>query len=636
MLRLVAALVLAVGCGDSSRPCEVSEAQPSIASVDCQQEFDLHASRPLDSSLPGAFTIKTVIDRADGDAVHFLDTVSYPLHSQFAIDHLGWPPSQPFIGEYLFPQRRFLLGSVTYFAEPDVWTYEMAPYDTADVDMIEDAFRRIRDRAFFGGELRFHPVSDEQAIRAAELPDSIPVITTAELYEGISYQPLNLGETIGEVRVLDAVDLATEFVGPRNLVVLDQVPDDISVVAGVVTEAFQTPLSHVNVLSQQRGTPNMGLRDARAIFEALDGKFARVVVGPFDYTIEEVSAAEAEAWFEQARPDPIAVNPADLTVQALVDVDDLGLADIPAVGGKAAHYGELRDIDGLPVRDGFAIPAFFYDQFITTNGLDAEIADMLADPEFLADGNVRRQRLAALRDQFAAATVDPQLIADLEARIAADVGAGVRVRLRSSTNAEDLEGFSGAGLYTSAGVDPGESIAEGIKTVWASLWNERAFEERDWVQIDHSLVAMAVLVHAAFADESANGVAITANIFDPAPGGEDAFYINTQLGNISVVRPPDPSIRADELIYFYFHNNQPATYLGTSSLVNTGSHVLGRRPLFDLGAALEAIRGHFDAVYDPPPGYATLPMDVEFKQLGRNDDAEIFIKQARPFPGRGQ
>jgi hypothetical protein len=44
--------------------------------------------------------------------------------------------------------------------------------------------------------------------------------------------------------------------------VLDQAPNDISVVQGLITQEFQTPLSHVNVLSQNRHTPNMGLRGA--------------------------------------------------------------------------------------------------------------------------------------------------------------------------------------------------------------------------------------------------------------------------------------------------------------------------------------------------------------------------------------
>jgi hypothetical protein len=170
-----------------------------------------------------------------------------------------------------------------------------------------------------------------------------------------------------------------------------------------------------------------------------------------------------------------------------------------------------------------------------------------------------------------------------------------------------------------------------VRTVWASLWRFRAFEEREYVGIDHAQVAMAILVHPAYVDETAQGVAITANLFDPGPGGEDAFYINVQLGDVSVVQPPSSGLIADQLLYFHFHNNQPATYFTHSSLLQSGETVLTRRQLFDLGRSLTAIRDHFAELYDPPPGFARLPLDVEFERIG----SRIEIKQVRPHPGRG-
>ena len=47
------------------------------------------------------------------------------------------------------------------------------------------------------------------------------------------------------------------------MLITDDVPNDVPLVGGLITEAFQTPLSHVSVLSRNRGTPNMALRDAR-------------------------------------------------------------------------------------------------------------------------------------------------------------------------------------------------------------------------------------------------------------------------------------------------------------------------------------------------------------------------------------
>lgn len=636
---MILCLAVAACGGDDGRPCEVTEAQPSVPTVDCREEFDLQATRPLDSSLPGAVTVKTIIDQANADAVHILDTASYPIHSAFAIEHLMWPPGQPFTTEYLYPQRRFLLGSITYFEEPDLWTYELAPYDTASVDMITKAMELLSEATFFGDELAFHPVSIEQIDRAEDLPEHIRVVTTDDIYAGISYQPLNLGETVAQVRVLTVDELEAGYVSPREIAVLDRVPNDISVVAGVVTDEFQTPLSHVNVLSQQRGTPNMGLRGARGVFEAYEGRWVRLSVTAFDYTVEEASQAEADAWWEANRPEPVDIVQPDLSVQTFVDVDAVTLADIPAVGGKAANFGELRDIDGLVVPDGFAVPVYFYTEFLEENGFDVEIAAMLADEQFISDGVYRRQRLAQLRDDIRATPLAPLFVQGLESYIASEFPVGTTMRFRSSTNAEDLDGFSGAGLYTSASGavgDPEQPVADAVREVWASLWNARAYEERDYVSIDHSRVGMALLVHPAFVAETANGVAITANIFDAAPGGEDAFYINAQFGEVSVVQPPTSNTVADQLMYYYLYNNQPATYYTHSSLVADGETVLTRRELFDLGTALMAIRGHFSDLYDPPDGYAILPMDVEWKRTGTGDDSVIEVKQARPYPGRGQ
>jgi len=631
--RAAVVLALVAGCGGDAAVCE-DEPRPSRPELHCEDELRAQAARPLDASLPGAITVKTIIDRADDGAVHFLDTNAFPLHAGFAIEHLGWPPGTPFVEQYFAPTRRFVLGAVTYYEEPDVFVYEIAPYDTADVEMIASAFDALAGATYFGDRLYFHPTSEEQLARAADLPERIPVITTEEIWAGIDYQPLNLGETYARVHVLTAAELATVYVGPRELAVLDRVPGDLSVVAGVVTEEFQTPLSHINVLSQQRGTPNMGLRDAQATFAPLDGRWVRLRVGAFEWEVEEVTAEEADAWFEDHRPAPVEVPAPDYAVTALLDIDDVGLADLAAVGGKAAHYGELRDIGPeVRIRDAMVIPVSYYRDFLVEHGFDARIAAMLADETFRNDGLARQQMLAELRADLVAAPIAPATLAAIEAYLEASFPA-TRIKFRSSTNAEDLEHHTGAGLYDSKSGqvgDPTRPVDVAIKTVWASVWNFRAFEEREYASIDHLEVAMAVLGNPSFGAEDANGVAITANVYEPGPGGVDAFFINAQVGEASVVEP-EPGVTADSLLYHFFHTGQPATYYTRSSLTAGGATVLDREQLFELGQQLYAIRRHFAAIYDPPEGYGQLPMDVEWKL----DGGEIFIKQARPYPGRGR
>jgi|JI10StandDraft_1071094.scaffolds.fasta_scaffold11586_5 pyruvate,water dikinase len=628
----------AAGCGEDDPVCDTSGvSQPGRNRLVCEAEFLAQADRPFDASLPGAYTIKTLVDRADGYKPWMVDTRVYPLHRLFAVDKLGWPPGQPFIDEYFSPGRRFLLGAITYYEEPDVWTYELAPYDTASAAMISKAFHALADATYFGDRLRFHPVSEQQEALAKTLTD-VPTVLTEEIWGGITYQPLNLGETYARVHVIDEADLATTYVGPRELIVLDRVPNDLSVVAGVITDALQTPLSHVNVLSQQRGTPNMALIGAQDRFAPLDGRWVHLTVGAFAWQVAEVTADEAQRWFDEHRPPPIQVAPPDYSVTDVVDLDTVGVADIPRVGGKAAHYGLLRHIGAsVRVAHGLAVPVARYRQFLIDNGFDVRIHAMLADPDFRADGNLRKAALLRLQADMMAAPVSPALVAAVTARLEADFPA-TRMKFRSSTTAEDLANFVGAGLYTSAPAavgDPERPIDVALKTVWASVWNFRAFEERDYAGIDHEQVAMAVLMTPAYIDELANGVAITANIFDPRPGAEDGFYVNAQLGDASVVLPT-AGVTADQFLLFFFHNGQPATYYVHSNLIAPGQTVLTRAEMFMLGQALTGIRERFRRDYQPPPGYGFLPVDVEWKLIDTPQGRQIWIKQARPYPGRGQ
>src|SRR5688572_9604556 len=101
----------------------------------------------------------------------------------------------------------------------------------------------------------------------------------------------------------------------------------------------------------------MGFRNAQQHLDlvVLDGKWVRLVVGPFVWSIEEVTKEQADAWWEDHRFEQVQVPRVDLTITALTNVDemlDISMpmkerikAAIPAFGGKAAHYAELYSIE---------------------------------------------------------------------------------------------------------------------------------------------------------------------------------------------------------------------------------------------------------------------------------------------------
>ena len=161
--------------------------------------------------------------------------------------------------------------------------------------------------------------------------------------------------------------------------------------------------------------------------------------------------------------------------------------------------------------------------------------------------------------------------------------------------------------------------------MWASLWNFRAYDERDFHRIDHLGAAMGVLVHPNFDDELANGVAVTKNPYDPVWPG---FYVNVQVGE-SLVTNPDPNATPDELLISAIgeHDEYETQYIRRSTLTTDRKPVMTREQIAGLTGLLETIQARFKEIYakQADDGFA---MDVEFKVDAAGN---LAVKQARPW-----
>ena len=312
-----------------------------------------------------------------------------------------------------------------------------------------------------------------------------------------------------------------------------------------------------------------------------------------------------------------------------------------------AVLGTLGFAEGT-VPDGFAIPFYFYDTFMQETALGQEtvlgkgsapeaekitlpaetklaeaVTAMLAHPVFQTDFAVQDEMLDDLRDAIKDAET-PQWITDALTTMHATYPEGTSLRYRSSTNNEDLPGFSGAGLYDSKTQKPDETEEDGIdkslKQVFASLWNFRAFTEREFHRIDHLTTAMGVLVHPNYSDELANGVAVS---FDPIRGEAGSYYVNTQLGEDLVTNPEAYSVPEEILLF----GRAAYTVLATSNQVERGQLLLTGVQMDQLHRHLTAIHNHFKQLYRPAAG-EPFAMEIEFKITSDN---VLAIKQARPW-----
>ena len=476
--------------------------------------------------------------------------------------------------------------------------------------------------------LALHIPNYRLASYQSELPllrqSRIPLMFDEDIHPGSSFLSMNPAVGYGQLRVIEQ----GERPNPRDIAIYEALPNELPRVAGIITTVPQTPLSHVNLRAVQDAVPNAFIQDALnndTIDDLLDS-YVRYEVTESGWSLRAASPTEIDAHYAALRPATTQVPQRDLSVTAITPLSSIGFEDWDAFGVKAANVAVLGTLGFPPgtVPEGFAVPFYFYDAFMTHNGFYDDIEEMLADEEFQTDFDVQEDMLKDLRKAIKKGQT-PAWILDALTAMHATYPVGQSLRYRSSTNNEDLPGFSGAGLYDSKTQDPDETTEDGIdkslKGVYASLWNFRAFAEREFHRIDHLAAAMGVLVHPNYTDELANGVAVS---FDPIRGYDGFYYLNTQLGE-DLVTNPDAYSEPEEIL-LHPSGNQ-IEILATSNQVEPGELLLTNAQLRQLGGHLEVIHDHFKALYDPAPG-EPFAMEIEFKITSSNI---LAIKQARPW-----
>ncbi len=519
----------------------------------------------------------------------------------------------------------------------------------------------------------------------AYVPDTIPAREAAVEWEdpgfpvfldaaGSSgnYESYTEATGYGTIRVLteEAFEEANANGGLsfRDILVLPHAPRDIEgVVAGVITGMLQGPLSHLAIRTARRGSPNAFVEGAISAFTPLDGELVRLEVTASGYEVSPASFQEASKFWEanQIRLDPPPTP--DEQFGELTRLRDFDLSADSAVlvgryGGKGANMSRLQSImtgefeQYLEV--GFVVPVRYYLEFVRNNWIfssvdprvivtyEEYIGELLANDRFRSDSEYRYEMLDRLRDSMDdTSTVNPELVRSVAERIRDVFGeTRDRVRFRSSSNVEDALEFNGAGLYDSTSAcaaddldegnggpslcDPGNEdergVARALRKVWQSVWNFRAFEEREFFGIPQQDVAMGILVSRAYADEQANGVIFTGNPSNPL---DDRYLVTSQVGDSSVVSPEPGVLAARDLLVVDQGRVLEIGRSSSSSLLEEGQNVLDDAQLTELGRLIWHIESNLPldlGERDP----SEVVFDIEYKVESNGD---LAVKQVRPF-----
>ena len=330
--------------------------------------------------------------------------------------------------------------------------------------------------------------------------------------------------------------------------------------------------------------------------------------------------------------------------------DDIGIEDVPLVGGKNASLGEMYQHltdKGVAVPYGFAITAYAYRYLLEKAGIEQAIRDVLADLD-IEDMHNLSERGEKVRDIIRTAEFPPELrdaIVEAYKVMEDKYGKNVDVAVRSSATAEDLPDASFAGQQeTYLNIHGYETIIQNCRNCFASLFTNRAISYRQHQGYGQFDVYLSITIQKMVRSDSASSGVLFS--IDTESGFEDAVFITGAWGlGENVVQG---AVNPDEYYVFkptlkegkspivskkvgtkeikMIYDNDPSTSEPVLNIATTQAerdcYVISDAEILQLAKWACIIEDHYGK-----------GMDIEWAKDGDGDKVgtgELFIVQARP------
>ncbi len=214
--------------------------------------------------------------------------------------------------------------------------------------------------------------------------------------------------------------------------------------------------------------------------------------------------------------------------------NELGIEDVPLVGGKNASLGEMYQnltSKGVKIPNGFAVTTYSYNYFLQKAKIRDDIKRILKGIDTKNIKNLT-ERGRKTRETILKAELPEELkdeIVNAYKKLCKQYSTNTDVAVRSSASAEDLPSASFAGQQeTYLNIKGEHALIEATKKCFASLFTNRAISYRFDKGFGHFKVALSVGVQKMVrSDKACSGVMFS---IDTETGFKDAVLINGAYG----------------------------------------------------------------------------------------------------------
>lgn len=558
------------------------------------------------------------------------------------------------------------------------FTVETVEVDTMGPEMLLNFYNLLKSKVDALYPLFLKPANHFQEAYLSKVDSSlIPRIYSHELSLKTTFVPLNVAKAIGRLKVFKSMEeynAQKSELKWHDIIVMPKVPDDIPRVAGIINAEHTTPLSHTNVLASGWQIPNsiqIGVIE-KIEKDALSDAWVEYSVDNNQKAIHLIKTEKPLELLKEPlwKATKIKLDEPQVLNVPILPLESLRTEDRYKYGTKAANLGELHSVltagsgrllgfyqikrpprknllpylakelglsssadsykdsqapevfeeaqkylqESVVLPKGIAIPFSIQEQFLSSS---PKIQQAIGKLKMALELNARQvdALCISLQKMIVETKLPNNIRSYIDSEIMKHLGGVSSFVVRSSSNAEDLEGFSAAGIYESINhVSSAENIFESIKKVWASVLSPRSVRLRQGVGISLDDVYMGVIIQEEI-EAKMGGVLVTTN---PASRGD---FRNVYM-NVST-RSAIEVVQGAELPHQFLYN----TVEGGGRTLSYGDSQSELSE--ELKAMLQRLAycGRFLQSHFSPDYTFSAPVDIEWLA----DENKIYILQLRPY-----
>ncbi len=382
-----------------------------------KKDFDLLKGKPLSANYNGIECVK-IVYVLQTKTLYYIQSVKHTWHYSFTNRVLHDEDDLNYFNTINYGEnvdRKYILATFNYNTNSKNYFLQFAPPDNVSDELISTLTIKIAQTFYKQNQFKILLNTTTLLRRKKELAKKFNTITSDELYKSQKYQPIYKGKTSGVLTFIDADSINPAFDYSNHILVINGNSNTIPICKGVITNQFQTPLSHICLLTLNRKTPCAYLKNA---FENDSLKKLNHQSVEINISVSELLYKSISSITSTTKLSKVISLQMDTVSKQIHYLKLLNYKNRKTYGSKACNLAELKKMEAKQMGittppNAFAIPFYYYYQHLKTHGITSKIDTFLSHRKKMPNDSLLTKELKAIRKLITNSKIDSLLLLNI-------------------------------------------------------------------------------------------------------------------------------------------------------------------------------------------------------------------------------